>query len=323
MTNPDAVSPNTANTTPGAAAAQRYHIRHVTRYTYSAPVSLNQTILRLQPRTDANQRLAAFEMRCDPKPARHTFCTDLHGNLRHWFWFENAHQHLEVVTRSTVDCLSDNAFDFILVDPGVETVPAHYNEPVGEASHHYRQRDAHDPAVNAFANEVLERSGPRTLAFLWELVTALHQRVAYTHRPEGAPWLPATTLAAERGSCRDAAVLFVDCCRAVGLAARFVSGYAFDAVNHDERELHAWAEVYLPGGGWKGYDPTTGLAVTNRHVAVAASPTADYAAPFAGTFTGPPVESSLAFDLTMQTDPLPPEPAANDAAGDSVVYRWH
>lgn len=296
--------------------ALRHHIQHTTRYTYSAPVSLNQTVVRLQPRTDSAQRLVEFEMHCAPTPSRHTYCTDLHGNIRHWFWFENEHNTLELTTHAIVDCVSENPFDFILVDPGVENIPVEYREPVCDASAHYLQRQTNEPNVNQFVEKILQQSGTRTLAFLWELTSALHSQLEYIHRPVGAPWNPGETLAAGQASCRDAAVLFVDCCRVAGLASRFVSGYAIDAVNDDERELHAWGEVYLPGGGWKGYDPTTGMAVSNRHIAVAAAPTADYASPFFGTFSGPAVESTLTFDLQIQGQAFTTQPK------EEAVYRW-
>ncbi len=298
------------------AIAQRYHVRHVTRYAYTAPVSLHQTTVRLQPRTDAQQRLVSLTLHCKPRPARHACCSDLYGNLCHWFWFENEHDRLELTAESVVDALCENAFDFVIVDPGVEKVPVTYAPAVGHAALHYRQRETPDPAIDDMVRDILQRSGPGTLGFLWELTTELHRRIAYEYRPDGMPRPPAQTLAAERGSCRDAAVLFVDACRVVGLAARFVSGYAYDAVGEDQRELHAWAEVYLPGGGWKGYDPTIGLAVSNRHLAVAASPEPGYAAPFTGSFTGPPVDATLTFDLQMQQEPF-----AFPTQGDAV-FRW-
>ena len=88
------------------------------------------------------------------------------------------------------------------------------------------------------------------------------------------------------GACRDLTVLFMECCRSLGLAARFVSGYQEGDKGTDRRYMHAWAEVYLPGGGWRGFDPTHGIAVTDRHVAVASGPTPATAAPISGTFRG-------------------------------------
>ena len=89
-----------------------------------------------------------------------------------------------------------------------------------------------------------------------------------------------------QGACRDFAVLFIDACRCVGLAARFVSGYQDAYRSMGKRDLHAWAEVYLPGAGWRGYDPTRGLAVADHHVAVAAAADPQNAAPVTATYRG-------------------------------------
>lgn len=299
------------------AAIQRYRVQHRMRFTYSQPVSLDQMVLRLQPRTDAAQRLVQFTIDVQPVPSRHTHCLDLHGNLRHWFWFEQEHTNLTLTTRCVVDCCCHNPFDFIVVDPGVESVPAVYAEPMRSAALHYMQRPDPHPAVDQLVRRLIQQTEGRTLAFLWALAQTLSRQIRPILRLEGESWPAHHTLEAGEGACRDSAVLFMDACRAAGLAARFVSGYAWDAAHEDQRELHAWAEVYLPGAGWRGYDPTMGLAVSNRHIAVAASPNPAYAAPTFGTFTGPPVESRLDYTIHMTR-----EAAIIPVPGDEVTYRW-
>lgn len=280
-------------------APMRYDIVHKTRFTYASPVSLDQLVVRLQPRNSFDQRLVNFSIRCDPMPARHTHCLDLHGNIRHWFWFNEQHRDLTLTTRSVVDCLVDNPFDFIVVDDSVENLPAKYEEPVHSATEHYRRRQSPNPVVDALARQVRLECENRTIRFLSDLARHMRANIRHITRPHGEPWSPTKTLERGEGACRDTAMLYIDACRAVGLAARFVSGYAFDAVDDSRRELHAWAEVYLPGAGWRGYDPTTGLAVSNRHIALAASPTAGYAAPTEGTCTGPRVDANLEYDISM------------------------
>lgn len=301
---------------PSPVAPLRYDIVHQTHFTYSAPVSLDQLVVRLQPRSSFDQRLINFSIRCDPMPARHTHCLDLHGNIRHWFWFDKQHAGLTLTTRSIVDCLVDNPFDFIVVEPSVETLPAVYDEPVRSATEHYRHRPTPQPIVDALARQIRQQCQGHTVHFLSDLARYLREHIQHIVRPIGDPWSPTKTLERGEGACRDTAVLYIDACRAVGLAARFVSGYAFDAMDDSHRELHAWAEVYLPGAGWRGYDPTTGLAVSNRHIAVAASPTAGYAAPTAGTFTGPRVETTLEYDIQMNVT------EADLAPNNGDVYTW-
>ena len=320
---PPEPSDGTAADDPGAAGAEaprtiaRYEIVHETRFAYSEPVTLDQLIVRLQPRTDVHQRLVRFAVELDPLPSRHTTALDLHGNVRHWFWFERSHTQLALTTRSVVDCFCENPFDFIIVDPGVERVPATYQQPVRDATRHYRDRGEAHPAVDRLVGELLAEHEGATVPFLLGLATRIHRDVKQTVRPRGEPWSPDETLERGAGACRDTAVLFMDAARAAGLAARFVSGYAYDALDPERRELHAWAEVYLPGAGWRGFDPAVGLATANRHVAVAASPTPGYAAPTSGTFTAPPVESSLTYRVEMTRSERPVEPLP-----DGTVYLW-
>jgi transglutaminase-like putative cysteine protease len=106
------------------------------------------------------------------------------------------------------------------------------------------------------------------------------------------------------GSCRDFTVLFMEACRAVGLAARFVSGYEEGDSTVLERDLHAWAEVYIPGGGWRGFDPTHGLAVADRHVALVASAFPQFTAPVTGsTQEGGRVSSRLTTEVRVKRLP--------------------
>ena len=127
-----------------------------------------------------------------------------------------------------------------------------------------------------------------TLSFLVALSREICQGCRQIIRHHGPPWPSDRTLNWREGSCRDLAVLFCDCCRVMGIAARFVSGYecASASANRHDSFMHAWAEVYLPGIGWRGYDPSRGLAVANGHVAVAAGFDHDLASPVAGWYSG-------------------------------------
>lgn len=296
---------------------KRYTIRHRTTYTYSQPVTLDQLIVRLQPRTSVDQRLVRFAVELDPLPARHTTALDLHGNVRHWFFFDQRHTRLELTTHSTVECFCFNPFDFLIVDPGVETLPATYQQPVRDASAHYRHRPDPHPRIDRLTQELIETHEGETVAFLLGLAQRIAAQVKQIVRLEGEPWSPVQTLDSGEAACRDTAVLFMDAARAAGLAARFVSGYAYDAQDPSRRELHAWSEVYLPGAGWRGFDPSSGLATANRHVAVAASPTPGYAAPTDGTFTGPKTETTLDYEVEMnESEGTPKERSAG------TVYLW-
>ena len=110
----------------------------------------------------------------------------------------------------------------------------------------------------------------------------------------------------------DLAVLFVDCCRAEGLAARFVSGYQKGNLQSERRHLHAWPEIYLPGGGWRGFDPTHGMAIADTHITVAAAADSRDTMPVSGVFTGQGASSTLDYELRIEVADESP-PADHDA----------
>lgn len=132
------------------------------------------------------------------------------------------------------------------------------------------------------------------------MTDTLHRDFQQVVRLTGEPLPPGKTLRRKEGACRDLAVLFIDLCRSLGIAARFVSGYKYDPGAKDSFELHAWAEVFLPGAGWRGYDPSLGLAVADTHVALASGPGAAEAAAVTGTYRGSEVLSNLTYKVNIE-----------------------
>jgi transglutaminase-like putative cysteine protease len=150
-----------------------------------------------------------------------------------------------------------------------------------------------DPEAVRLAEALRTEGGNDTLSFLLRLNRWLNEKIAYEIRPEGAPLAPAETLRLGRGACRDLAVLFCAAARAVGMPARFVSGYHEGDPDLRTKELHAWTEVFLPGTGWRGFDPSTGLACGDRHIVLACSPDPAGAAPLSGRFGSATADSTL------------------------------
>jgi transglutaminase-like putative cysteine protease len=257
----------------------RFQIDHVTRYRYERRVFLGPQVLRLTPRTDANQRLLQFELRIDPEPAGRTDLVDLDGNTTTSIWFPDRVDRLTIEASALVETLRSNPFDYLWQGAGV--LPLHYEPRLASLLKPYRQGGT-DGSVQALAESVAASVGEQAQVFPSRLAAVLHDDLRTIVRREGEPLPASETLALGEGSCRDLAVLFIEVCRQVGFAARFVSGY--HTVAGDEHDLHAWPELYLPGGGWRGYDPTTGLAVADRHIALAAGAEAWQAAPVSGTF---------------------------------------
>ena len=277
----------------------RITIRHRTSYAFDAPVWLEPHVVRLRPRADGALRIVEFALAIDPEPAVRADNLDPEGNVVTRAWFEGRWPRLTLRTRAVVDTLRADPFRFLVMEPE-RRLPCDYAPGLRERLALYRRPpDAAHPAVRELARAAAADAEHHPARFPLALAQRIHERFTWNTRREGPPHPPEATLAAGRGACRDLAVLFVAGCQAVGLAARFASGYAH-ADEQDEADLHAWGEVFLPGGGWRGYDPGLGLAVADRHVTVAAAANPLDAAPVTGSFRGDGVTATLAAKIDLQ-----------------------
>lgn len=275
---------------------------HRTTYEYSAPVFLEPHVIRLRPRSDPRQTIHHFSLRCSPEPDGVTEGIDVNGNDVAWAWFSGTHARLEITTSFSVETKRGNPYDFIVPTLEAATVPPSYPEADRSVLAPYTQ--SLDGSPGLLAKEIAAAVDGEVVPFLRELASRIHATHEYIYRPEGEPLSPAETMAAARGSCRDLAWLFVDACRTLGIAARFVSGYVADEPS-GQRELHAWGAAYVPGAGWRGYDPSLGLAVTDRHVTLAAAATPAGAAPVDGRFRGSDVTAELSSEIELRTSAAP------------------
>ncbi len=266
----------------------RISVVHSTLYRYGTPVLLEPQTFRLRPRSDATQRLVHYAIDIDPTPAGQSWCLDQDGNVVLNAWFHAPADRLSVTSSFEVETLRENPFDFVLGSSSHDiTTLTPYQTP-WQAS-----------AAVADYSRAKGDAASDVLAFLWCLNRALFEDFAHTVREEGPPELVDATLSSRAGTCRDLAVLFCEACRVQGLAARFVSGYEQEASLQERAHMHAWAEVYLPGGGWRGYDPSQGLAVATSHVAVAAAADPLLAAPVSGSYRGG-AQAELSYSIAMQ-----------------------
>ena len=259
-----------------------WSIRHTTRYDYSAPVFLEPHVLRLTPATDASQRLVSFELKVAPEPAGRSENVDIDGNSVTRVWFTDQAESLSIEVQATVETLRRNAFGYLWDGPMI--LPLRYADDLREHLAPYTS-DRVLGDVGALADTAAVVAAGNAQAFPLVLATAIHKTCKQVHREEGQPRPAAETLKLGEGSCRDLAQVFLEASRSKGFASRFVSGYvAYE--DAEQRELHAWAEIYLPGGGWRGFDATTGLAVGEQHMVLARSARAELASPLSGSFRG-------------------------------------
>lgn len=293
----------------------KFSIVHSTAYNYSQPVLLESHCVKLCPRSDGAQQLKSFNLDVVPSPAQITNLLDPDGNVCQRIWFEkHPVTSLKFVTQTVVETTRTNPFDY-LTAPWALTAPIDYPGSLAARLSPYLQPSQPGqiihPKVIEFAHDRLHRVDQNVGYFLTHLTQTIYEQCHYLQRLEGAPQPAALTLSQQSGTCRDFALLWVEACRAVGLAARFVSGYQKGDPDQPQHELHAWAEVYVPGGGWRGFDPTLGLAITDDHVTVATAAEPRFAAPVIGQIqvvdrvVKPQLECDIKLSCTDVTDDLP------------------
>lgn len=280
-------------------------IDHNTIYSYGKKVVLAPHIVRLRPRDGGGQMTHMFSLKTDPPDAGRSVNSDLDGNTTVTLWFTGECDSLTIDTHCVVETLRENPFDFIVSDIRFLDLPMQYPPEQKAALGPYLafgRKTAQ--AVSELRETIISETRGKTTDFILSLCQHIHDNFPHVAREHGAPWPAERTLREKKGSCRDLVELFASVCRSAGLACRHVSGYALSKRRKKGDELHAWAEVYIPGAGWRGYDPSSGLAVADRHVAVASGATNALTAPVSGSFYGDGVEPQLQFRVRVRKTPI-------------------
>lgn len=271
---------------------QRYSILHRTYYNFTAPVQLGPHTLLLRPREGPELRIESSTLTTTP-PATLRWHRDVEDNAVATASFEQPSAQLAIESDVVVQQYNVAPLDFVMADYAAN-YPFSYSAEDDLLLSPYRTvvtgagsgRASLEACVGG-----LWRPGERvqTYTLLQRLASNIQQTVVYRAREEAGVQSVEETLSLESGSCRDSAFLFIEAARSLGLAARFVSGYLCTPPSTlDFGATHAWAEVFLPGAGWKGFDPTLGQLVGADHIAVAVARLPESVPPVAGTFTGPP-----------------------------------
>ncbi len=288
-------------------AFQRLVLRHGTTYRYPRPVALGPHTVRLHPAPYAHAPVLAYAMAVDPPPLTlHWYYDALANRVARASW-PGAVEILHVEVTLTTELGEFNPFDFML-DADTATWPFDYPPVLQAELAPYR---ATGPVRPWFADllATLPRGPVGTVDLLIALNQQVSNRIGYVTRMEPGVQDPAYTIEHGTGSCRDVAWLLVHAARQLGFAARFVSGYLVqlhdpaipDSVAADGVELHAWAEMFLPGAGWIGFDATSGLVAGAGHIALASGADPATAAPISGTAD----DSSAEMTAIMRVERLP------------------
>jgi transglutaminase-like putative cysteine protease len=268
----------------------KIRIQHRTTYNYSQPVTFGQHKIMIRPREGHDIHIESSILEITPGHTIH-WMRDVNGNSIAKVDFTENAAKLMIYSELVLQHYDSNPLDFVLEESAV-----HY--PFVYDPNTLPELTAFTPTIypkdNARLGEWLSQfwkpgNAPiETIALLQRLNQFIHDNFQYQRRDEPGVQTSAETLKKNGGSCRDFATLFLEACRYWGLAARFVSGYMqCEATEAGGASTHAWTEVYLPGAGWKGFDPTSGIVTGAQHVAVAVARDPENAAPISGSFTGP------------------------------------
>jgi transglutaminase-like putative cysteine protease len=274
-------------------------------FAFSGPAFFEPMTVRLHPRPDATQALEFYRLDVVPAPVQTTRITGLDGNIEDTLRFSGLHPTLTLTASSRVRTFRTNPFDFLLSDSRFSTLPFSYGPVLTPLLAPYLEQRTDlniSPVFRSFIETVRSSSRMETIPFLTGLAQKIRESFSYAVREEGEPHSPLQTLESGGGTCRDFALLAMEICRFFGLASRFTGGYHVPPGAQGEPSLHAWIEVYLPGAGWRGLDPSEGLMAADHHIALVSSPLPALTLPTEGHFRGEG-SSTLATRITINKSP--------------------
>ncbi|MET0351351.1 MAG: transglutaminase family protein, partial [Rhizobacter sp.] len=308
-------------------------LNHVTHYRYDRPINLGPQVVRLRPAPHSRTRILSYSMRVEPATHFINWQQDPQSNYLARLVFPDKTTSFRIEVDLVAEMAVLNPFDFFL-EPSAEKFPFEYADELASELAPYRVKGELTPEFKKYLDSI-PRTPKATNDFLVELNQRLQRDISYLIRMEPGVQTPEVTLVNGSGSCRDSGWLLVQLLRHLGLAARFVSGYLIQLKSDvksldgpsgtevDFTDLHAWCEVYLPGAGWIGLDPTSGLLAGEGHIPLACSPEPSSAAPVSGALD----ECETEFEHHMQVTRIWEAPRVTlpytDAQWDDIVSMGH
>lgn len=264
----------------------RIRIQHLTEYLFSAPVTFNPHRLLIRPREGHDVRIESSKLVISPAYST-KWQRDVFDNSLAVVSFKKPSDKLTISSEVVIQHFEQAPFDFMLEDYAIN-YPFNYADSERADLLAYQQlvflNDQN--AINNWLHQ-FNYLGMNTFSMLMMLNQNISNQFRYQMREEPGVQSPAYTLEHRSGSCRDYATLLIEACRCLGLASRFVSGYLHaPATEEGHASTHAWVEIYLPGTGWKGFDPTSGEVTSSKHIAVAVARNPEAVPPISGSFLG-------------------------------------
>jgi uncharacterized protein (DUF2126 family) len=298
-------------------------LNHVTHYKYDRPIKIGAQVVRLRPAPHCRSNVISYSLKVEPAQHFINWQQDPFANYLARLVFPEKTTEFKVTVDLVVEMAVYNPFDFFL-EPEAENFPFTYSEAQRKELAPYLVTETPTPLLQKYLAKI-DRKERRTIDFLVWLNQEVQKDVKYLIRMEPGVQTPEQTLANASGSCRDSGWLLVQLMRHCGLAARFVSGYLIQLVPDvkaldgpsgttvDFTDLHAWCEVFLPGAGWIGLDPTSGLLAGEGHIPLACTPSPSSAAPIEGLIDEAEVEFSHHMQVTrIHESPRVTKPYTDD-----------
>lgn len=316
--------------------AIRVAIHHKTEYAFDRLVNLSPHVIRLRPAPHTRTPLHQYSLKVEPEEHWINWQQDPFGNYLSRLVFNEKTKKLSVTVDIVAELVAINPFDFF-VEEYAQHYPFTYPEQLRKELAPYFEIKENGARLKAWVEQQQDLKGEEVVPYLVELNRRLQEKIGYVIRMEPGIQTCEHTLKTTKGSCRDSAWLLVQVLRHLGLPARFVSGYLIQLVadtksldgpsgpTEDFTDLHAWTEVYIPGAGWVGLDPTSGLFAGEGHIPLACTPDPVSAAPITGAMDKCEVEFSFVNEVTrIHEDPRVTKPYSNDqwqqimALGESI-----
>ncbi len=294
------------------------NLSHITTYRYSQPARFGEHRLLVRPRESYDQYLVSSDLKIEPEPEDVRWLQDVFGNAVAIARFGRRASELRIESTARVDHRPSELED-VHIEEYARTYPFTYSSEEMPDLLRSIERQHLDPQrkIDTWARRFIG-AGSRvgTLAMLSEMTAAIKQEFTYLPRYQKGTQDPLETLESKTGTCRDYAMLMIEAARALGLAARFVSGYVYDPQDRRRRlgggNTHAWVRIYLPGSGWVEFDPTNAIVGTSGLIRVAVVRDIHQAVPVSGTWEGFP-GSYLGMEVHVDAHLDPVEPRERPA----------
>lgn len=276
-------------------------IVHETEYSFTKEVFLEPHYLRFKPKNMPFLVMESYELQLSITPSGISEQLDAEGNVVHFCWFNGMHKNICIKSVALMKITPFKPFNFLVYPANCNQIPFEYPKRLLPMLSNDMVTTKISSSLLDYGQYILKTVESNTISFLSHLTIQIHQDFVLEIREVGVPFHPNQTFEGKTGSCRDLSWMQIQLLRNLGLAARFVSGYYFVDVEDPKYELHGWVEVFIPGAGWIGFDPSNGIATANMHIPVCSSAHYENTMPVSGSVRGDAhaqLETSLKIEVT-------------------------